>query len=92
MIIKVLCTDTYRQTRGCGGGSLGLKEKSNTGEQLQREISELKWRGWGQTPVIFTLAVTLQHLSQNLEQDMRDYCHRVIEGFICRAAHQANSC
>lgn len=83
-----VCTDIQTMEEK----SLGLKEWNTTGPHLQREILEVKWQNWGQTRVIFTSAVMLQHLSQNLEQDTRDYCHRVIEGFICRAAHQANTC
>lgn len=62
-----------------------MKRKRNTRKHLEREIPDVKCQGWGQTRVIFTLEVMLQHLSQNLEQNTRDYSHRVIEGFIAAA-------
>lgn len=58
------------------------KKKFALGRTLQTKTVEVKWQGWGQTCVIFTLTVMLQHFSQNLQQDMRNYEHRVIEGFI----------
>lgn len=69
-------------------------KKINTGKNLQTETLEVKWQGWGQTHVIFTLTVMLRHFSRNPEQDMRDCEHRMIEGFIAAllANLRSNTC